>query len=78
MSNEQWFLKVGKYKGDWDFSVGGFIDWSQEDMDNFRAMCMVAIGVAEEQFRNNQQVLHQLKSAINPVRRNPKRAGRGK
>lgn len=53
--NEDWFLKVGKYKGQWDFEVGNFYDWSQEDMDNFRAMCMVAIGAAEELFRHNNK-----------------------
>ena len=63
---EQWFLQVGKYKGEWDFSVGGIIGWSQEDMDNFRAMCMVAIGSAEDQFRQNQEALHNLKQALDP------------
>lgn len=58
--SEQYFLKVGKYKGEWDFSVGGIIGWSVEDMDNFRAMCMVAIGVAEEQFRQNNLALQNI------------------
>lgn len=51
---ENWTFKVGKYKGEWDFEVGGIVGWTQEEMDAFRAMCMVAIGVAEAQFRHNR------------------------
>lgn len=64
MSKEEWYLKVGKYKGEWDFSVGGLIGWTFEDMQDFRAMCMTAIGIAEEQFRHNQEAINQIHMAV--------------
>ena len=53
-------LSVGWHKGEMDFGISHEIDTlSQRQMDDFRAMTMVAIGVAEEMRRKanekNQQ-----------------------
>lgn len=45
-------LKVGYYKGEMDFGINGSIeDLSYEQMNEFRAMTVAAIGTAEDMWR---------------------------
>lgn len=57
MDDKQNILTVGWYRGEVDFGVRATIQsLSQEEMDEFRAMCMVAIGTAEDMWRKAQAV----------------------
>lgn len=48
-------LTVGWHKGEMDFGVNASIrDLTYEQMRNFREMTIVAIGQAENMWRNNQ------------------------
>ena len=48
-------LSVGMHKGEMDFGVNGSVaELSQEKMQEFRAMTMVAIGIAEDMWRRAQ------------------------
>lgn len=50
-------LSVGFEKGEADFSIKSEItELSQEKMQEFRAMCMVAIGTAEVVWRGAQEI----------------------
>lgn len=52
-------LTVGYHKGEMDFGVNCSIsDLNQEQMNEFRAMCMVAIGQAESMWRNSNEKKH--------------------
>lgn len=58
MSSDVDILKVGFCKGEIDFSVsGGIAALSYEQMQEFRAMCVVALGVAETEWRNAREKL---------------------
>lgn len=57
-------LTVGMKKGEWDFGVRATIlELSPKEMDEFRAMIVVAIGTAEDMWRREQQSKHTAKSA---------------
>ncbi len=53
---EKPIIQIGKHKGDFDFSVGAIIgDLTYEEMNEFRAMCMVAIGTSESMWRRMKE-----------------------
>jgi len=57
---ENAILTVGKKKGEMDFGIRATIqDLSYEEMNEFRAMLIVAIGTAEDMWRRAQQAKHQ-------------------
>lgn len=53
------FLTVGYHKGEMDFGVNTSIqDLTFEQMKDFREMTIVAIGQAENMWRNEQEKKH--------------------
>ena len=62
MTNKEDILTVGENKGEMDFGVRSSIaDLTYEEMQEFRATCMVAIGVAEDMWRDAQRRLNEPK-----------------
>jgi hypothetical protein len=56
MSDFENILTVGWNKGEVDFSVRATIqDLSHSQMTEFRVMCMVAIGIAEDMYRRSKE-----------------------
>lgn len=52
---ERNLLTIGFNKGEMDFGVNGEVqELSLEKMQEFRSMCMVAIGVAEDMWRREK------------------------
>lgn len=49
------YITVGKYKGEWDFSVGSIVrDLSYEEMSELRQMIIVGIGTMEHMWRDSR------------------------
>lgn len=56
MSDSENILTVGWNKVEVDFSVRATIqDLSHSQMNEFRSMCMVAIGIAEDMYRRAKE-----------------------
>lgn len=52
-------LTVGYHKGEMDFGVNGSIrDLTYPQMKEFREMCVVALGQAENMWRSSQEEKH--------------------
>lgn len=50
------FIAVGYHKGEMDFSIAGTVlELSYEEMNDLRAMLVVAIGTMEDMWRREQE-----------------------
>mgnify|MGYP001563572256 CR=1 FL=1 len=55
MREEETIIAVGRHKGEWDFAIRATIqDLAPTDMDELRRMLVVAIGVAEDMWRQSR------------------------
>lgn len=65
-------LSVGFDKGEMDFAINGEVQYlTPEIMQEFRAMTMVAIGVAEETWRRYQAMVVNPASAAKEIKSTP-------